>query len=255
MKIKFNKIKYILFNILLISLFFSNTGLDIAYKLENKIKPKDMKATLEMQLINKKGHTRLSSLKSFTKNGGEKQIAWFLSPADDKGIGFLKIEHDDKDDEMRIYLPAFKKVRRISSKKKSDSFMGSDLSYEDMSNRNIEENTYKLLSNELINNEECYVLEITPKSNIKTEYSKHIVWITINEVLPIKEQSYDKSGGLLKEKQFHFSKIDSYHIADTMKVFNIQKQHTTILTFKDVKINTNIDDKIFHEKNLKRILK
>ena len=246
---------YLLFNILLINLIFSDTGLDIAYKLENRVKPKDMKATLEMQLINKKGHTRLSSLRSFTKNGGEKQIAWFLSPADDKGIGFLKIEHNDKDDEMRIYLPAFKKVRRISSKKKSDSFMGSDLSYEDMSNRNIEDNTYKLLSNEFINNEECYVLEITPKSNIQTEYSKHITWVTKNEILPIKEQSYDKSGELLKEKQFHFSKIDTYYISNTIKVINIQNNHTTILTFKDVSINTNIQDKIFHEKNLKRILK
>ena len=214
-----------------------------------------MKATLKMHLINKKGHIRKSSLRSFTKNGGEKQIAWFLSPADDKGIGFLKIEHDNKDDEMRIYLPAFKKVRRISSKKKSDSFMGSDLSYEDMSNRNIEDNNYKLLPNELINNEECYVLEITPKSNIKTEYSKHIAWIKIKDILPIKEKSYDKSGELLKEKQFHFSKIGNYHIADTMKVINIQKKHTTILTFNDVTINTNIQDKIFHEKNLKRILK
>ena len=156
---------------------------------------------------------------------------------------------------MRIYLPAFKKIRRISSKKKTDSFMGSDLSYEDMSNRNINDNNYKLLSKELINNEECYVLEVTPKSHIKTGYSKHITWITIKDILPIKEESYDKSGKLFKKKQFHFSKINEYHIADTMKVINIQKKHTTILTFKDVTINTNIQDKIFQEKNLKRILK
>ena len=136
---------YLLFNILLINLIFSDTGLDIAYKLENRVKPKDMKATLEMQLINKKGHTRLSSLRSFTKNGGEKQIAWFLSPADDKGIGFLKLEHDDKDDEMRLWLPAFKRIRRISSKKKSDSFMGSDMSYEDMTTRKKEDYFFMLI--------------------------------------------------------------------------------------------------------------
>ena len=156
---------------------------------------------------------------------------------------------------MRIYLPAFKKVRRISSKKKSDSFMGSDLSYEDMSNRNINENTYKLLRNELLHNKDCYVLEITPKSNIKTEYSKHITWITTDDIIPIKEESYDKAGNLLKQKLFSFYKLDDYHIADTMKVINVQKNHTTILSFKDIIINTNIQDNIFQEKNLKRILK
>ena len=250
MKNNFIKLYTILF-----SFIFSNTGLDIANLIDNKLQPKDMKATLEMSLIDKSGYKRVSSLRSFTKDGGEKQISWFLSPADDKGIGFLKIEHKNKDDEMRIYLPAFKKIRRISSKKKSDSFMGSDLSYEDMSNRNINENTYKLLKNDLINNKDCYVLEITPKSNIKTEYSKHIAWITIDEIIPVKEESYDKAGNLIKQKLFSFSKIDDYHIADTMKVINVQKNHTTILSFKDIIINTNIQDNIFQEKNLKRILK
>jgi outer membrane lipoprotein-sorting protein len=133
--------------------------------------------------------------------------------------------------------------------------MGSDLSYEDMSNRDINENTYQLLRNELMNNKDCYVLEITPKPNIQTEYSKHIAWITTDDIIPIKEESYDKSGDLLKQKQFYFSKLDEYHITDTIKVINVQKNHTTILTFKDIFINTDIQDKIFQEKNLKRILK
>ena len=97
--------KYIYINIILTSLIFSNPGLKIAKQIENRAQPKDMKSILEMNLINKKGKQRKSSLKSFVKDGGKKQIAWFLSPADDKGIGYLKIEHDEKDDEMRfIYL-------------------------------------------------------------------------------------------------------------------------------------------------------
>ncbi len=249
------KNKFIKLFTILLSFIFSNNGLDIANLIDNKLQPIDMKATLEMTLINKKGYKRVKSLRSFSKNGGEKQIAWFLSPADDKGIGFLKIEHTNKDDEMRIYLPAFKKVRRISAKKKSDSFMGSDLSYEDMSKRDINENMYKLLGDEILNNKNYYILEIIPKSNIKTEYSKHIAWIDTDEIIPLKEESYDQSGKLLKQKYFSFSKIGDYHIVDTMKVFNVQKNHSTILTFKDITINTNIEDNIFQEKNLKRIIK
>ena len=68
-----------------------------------------------------------------------------MEPKDDRGIAFLKIEHDDKDAEMRMWLPAFKRVRRISAKKRGDSFMGSDLSYEDLSSRELEKNDYKRL--------------------------------------------------------------------------------------------------------------
>ena len=246
--------KIININILITSFIFSNPGLEIAKQIENRPQPKDMKSILEMNLINKKGKQRKSSLKSFIKDGGKKQIAWFLTPADDKGIGFLKIEHDKKDDEMRIYLPAFKKVRRISSKKKSDSFMGSDLSYEDLSNRNINDNTYNLLGNEVIDDQDYHILEIKPKKNTNSEYSKHIAWINKSNILPFKEDSYDKSNKLLKQKYFHFIKINDYHVIDTMKVFNVQKNHNTVLTFKDIKINSNINDNIFQEKNLKRLI-
>ena len=246
--------KIININILITSFIFSNPGLEIAKQIENRPQPKDMKSILEMNLINKKGKQRKSSLKSFIKDGGKKQIAWFLSPADDKGIGFLKIEHDKKDDEMRIYLPAFKKVRRISSKKKSDSFMGSDLSYEDLSNRNINDNTYNLLGNEVIDDQDYHILEIKPKKNTNSEYSKHISWINKSNILPFKEDSYDKSNKLLKQKYFHFTKINDYYVIDTMKVFNVQKNHNTVLIFKDIKINSNINDNIFQEKNLKRLI-
>ena len=246
--------KIININILITSFIFSNPGLEIAKQIENRPQPKDMKSILEMNLINKKGKQRKSSLKSFIKDGGKKQIAWFLSPADDKGIGFLKIEHDKKDDEMRIYLPAFKKIRRISSKKKSDSFMGSDLSYEDLSNRNINDNTYNLLGNEVIDDQDYHILEIKPKKNTNSEYSKHISWINKSNILPFKEDSYDKSNKLLKQKYFHFTKINDYYVVDTMKVFNVQKNHNTVLTFKDIKINSNINDNIFQEKNLKRLI-
>ena len=246
--------KVININVLITSLIFSNPGLEIAKQIENRPQPKDMKSILEMNLINKKGKQRKSSLKSFIKDGGKKQIAWFLSPADDKGIGFLKIEHDKKDDEIRVYLPAFKKVRRISSKKKSDSFMGSDLSYEDLSNRNINDNTYNLLGNEVIDDQDYHILEIKPKKNTNSEYSKHISWINKSNILPFKEDSYDKSNKLLKQKYFHFTKINDYYVIDTMKVFNVQKNHNTVLTFKDIKINSNINDNIFQEKNLKRLI-
>ena len=110
--------------IIIISWMFGLTGDELVQKMEDRITPKDSKVDMVMTLTNKKGKTRESSLRSATKDDGAKQIIWFLSPADDKGVSFLKIEHDDKDDEMRMWLPAFKKIRRISASKRSDSFMG-----------------------------------------------------------------------------------------------------------------------------------
>jgi negative regulator of sigma E activity len=135
-------------------------------------------------------------------DGNKKQIIWFLEPKDDKGVAFLKIEHDDKDDEMRMWLPAFKKIRRISSKKKGDSFMGSDLSYEDMSSRDLKDNDHNRLDDEIINGKDCFVLEVQPKKEAKSSYSKHISWIEKSSLMAIKENSYDKRGQLKRKKNF-----------------------------------------------------
>ena len=101
-------------------LVFGQTAEELAKAMDERPYPVDMRAELTMTLTNKQGKTRESTIKSISAEDNTKQIIWFLSPADDKGVAFLKIEHESGEDEMRLWLPAFQKVRRISSKKKAD---------------------------------------------------------------------------------------------------------------------------------------
>ncbi|MEA1881537.1 MAG: outer membrane lipoprotein-sorting protein, partial [Candidatus Marinimicrobia bacterium] len=200
-----------------------------------------------------KGRTRTNIMVSKSIDGNKKQIIWFLEPKDDRGVAFLKIEHEDKDDEMRMWLPAFKKIRRISSKKKGDSFMGSDLSYEDLSNRDLEKNDYTRLEDENINGADCFVLEITSKKEAKSSYSKHISWIDKFSLMPVKEESYDKGGLLEKKKVFSHSEMKGYFLMNRVYVENVQKNRTTEVTFENVQVDMGIKLSLFQEKNLKRI--
>ena len=245
--------KKFIFGIISISFVLSQTGLEIAKMVDEKPSPKDMSNKTTMVLTNSKGKTRTNAMVSKSMDGNKKQIIWFVEPKDDKGVAFLKIEHDDKDDELRMWLPAFKKVRRISAKKKGDSFMGSDLSYEDLSSRDLDENEYKRLGDEEVDEVDCYVLEISPKKEAKSSYSKHISWITKEGLYGVKENSFDKRGELKKRKVFNFQKLKDYHVIERVFVEDIQKNHTTEVTFSEVKVDSGIDKKLFQEKNLKRI--
>ena len=228
---------------------YSITGLEIAEKMENRAKPNDIKSKNTMILTNKKGKKKTSKLISKSKDDSKKQMIWFLEPKDDYGISFLKIEHKDKDDFMNMWLPGFKKFRRISSQKKTDSFMGSDLSFEDLTNRNIEDYEYVLLDE---NDDGCYKLLSKPKE-INSEYSKHITWVTKDNYLAIKEESYDQEGKLLKLKNINFKKIDEFYIMNELFVENIQKNHSTLLTIDEISLNLGLKDELFHTKTLKRI--
>ena len=133
--------------------------------------------------------------------------------------------------------------------------MGSDLSYEDLSSRDLDENEYKRLGDEEVDEVDCYVLEISPKKEAKSSYSKHISWIAKEGLYGVKENSYDKRGELKKRKVFNFQKLKDYHVIERVFVEDIQKNHTTEVTFSDLQVDSGIDQNLFQEKNLKRLLR
>ena len=247
------KMRNIFIVIIGISIVFGQSGYEITKTLDEKDKPKNMISKTTMVLTNSKGKTRNSVMISKTMDNSRRQLIWFLEPKDDKGVSFLKIEHDDRDDEMRIWLPAFKRVRRISASKKGDSFMGSDLSYEDMTSRSLDENEYNRLDDETVNGRECFVIEVTPNAALKSSYSKHKIWIVKDDLYIIKEESYDKREKLKKEKLFSYIKIDDYDIMSKISVKDVQKDHKTDISFEQVKVDTDMSEKIFQEKSLNRL--
>ena len=237
----------------LTSMAFSMTGDELSILMDNRKSPADISSDMNMEITNKKGRKRTLKVKSISKDNSEKQILWFLSPADDKGIAYLKIEHKNKDDEIRLWLPAFKKIRRISAKKKADSFMGSDLSYEDMTSRQIEDYNFTIIKEDNINNQDCYVMKSEPKKGIKSEYSKHLTWVTKNKYLPVKEESYDNENKLLKAKSFKYVNLNSFDLVSEIFVENMQKKTNTLLKLSNLRVNTNVKDNLFQEKNMKRL--
>ena len=234
-------------------LVFSQSGRNIAEMIENRPAPDDLVNQTVMILTNSKGKTRTYKMISKSKNGSEKQIIWFMEPKDDRGIAFLKIEHENRDAEMRMWLPAFKKVRRISSKKKSDSFMGSDLSFEDLSNRRLNSNDYKRLEDAKWLGRDCYVLETVPKKESKSNYVRHVSWIDKNHMNILKEQSFNKKNKLEKEKHFSYETRGEYQLIKKVNVENLLKKHATEITFSDMVINSGINDKLFNDISLRRL--
>jgi len=231
----------------------AQTGYEIAKAMDDQPAPQDMQAEMTMTLTNKQGKSRTSTIRSVSADDNKKQIIWFLAPADDKGVAFLKIEHANKDDEMRLWLPAFKKVRRISSKKKADSFMGSDLSYEDMTSRELDDYTYTLKGSQQIDGIDCYVLESIPKPGVTRTYKRFVTYVSKADLIAIEDEAYDMRDQLLKKRSIKYHKAKDYNLPLEIYVENVQKHHNTRLTFANVTVDKGVKDDLFQEKNLKRL--
>jgi len=204
-------------------------------------------------LIDKKGRERVRTVR-IIRQGDERQIMWFLAPADVRGTSFLRISNEDRNDDMWLYLPAFKKVRRIATKARKENFMGSDFTYEDMEKRKLKDYTYKLLREERLADHECYVVESIPKESVDSDYSKIISWVWKDDYLIIKEEFYDGKAELRKVKTMRgLEKHNQYWIPGGLKMENVQKQHVTDIAFDNIEVDTGAEDDLFSTAYLQRI--
>jgi outer membrane lipoprotein-sorting protein len=229
---------------------------DILRTARDKQFPKNSISELTMVLINKRGNERVRKLRTKRKdygNGEAKSVAIFLSPADVKGTAFLVWEHADKPNDVFIYLPALKKIRRIASEQKNQSFMGSDFSYADMENDDVDDAEHRILSEEELNGRPCWVIESIPKPESESEYGKVTSWVDKEELIPYKVEFEDKKGQPYKVMKVLLTGPvgdDILPLRFTME--NVQKNHKTKLSLDKIEIGHDISDSEFTHRAIQR---
>lgn len=203
----------------------------------------------EMTIVHKSGAKRVRKIKCWMK-GGDSTLVRFLSPANVKGTGFLSLDDDNK----WLYLPALRKVRRIATKEKGGSFMGSDFSYDDVGSGSLSEDyTAKLLSIEKYKERDCYVLEIIPKDTKDATYSKLKRWIDKENFYSVKTEYFDRHKDLLKVmRSSGFEKKEGVWTIKKMEMKNVQKGSKTIIVMKEIQINPQIPDNMFTTRQLEK---
>ncbi len=253
-----------LFALVALTLLFVNntdarefTAQQIMENVYNRPEGKDRTSDLEMILVNKFGDQRIRIIRQFNADFGkvEKRIMFFLAPADVKQTCFMNWSYEEagKDDDQWIYLPALKKVKRISSESKGDYFMGSDFTYDDLGDRHPNEDTHALLRTETIDGKDYYVVESVPKEE-DSMYSKTITWVaTDGSWIGLKKEFYDEDGELLKILSVDkVEQIQGYWTILNSTMHNVQKDHKTIMNLSKIKYDTGIKGSMFTERMMKR---
>ena len=237
------------------------TARQIMEMAEKENKTEDRTYLMSMEIRRGKAK-RIRELKMWAKTnemGNDRSMIIFHWPKEVKGTGFLTVEHTGRDDDLWLYLPAIKKVRRIASSSKGGNFMGSDFSYADIGSGNLDDYTYTLSGTETLDGNICYIIEAIPGSEkIKKNegYSKKIIWVRKDIFYPIQQKYFDKKGYYLKIMKSHsLKKIEEagVWIAAHIVMANAQKKDSeTIMELKEIEVNTGIPDDFFTQRNLTR---
>ncbi len=232
-------------------------GLEIAEERDRRdLGFEDFSAELTMTLRNRHGQESVRSLSSKTLeqlDDGDKSLVVFDSPKDIDGTALLTFSHKTGDDDQWLYLPALKRVKRISSSNKSGPFVGSEFAYEDISSQEVEEYTYKYLRDEEVDGMKMFVIEQYP-TDPKSGYTRQVAWIDQAEYRLWKVDFYDRKDAALKTLVYkgYEQYLDKHWRPARMEMVNHQTGKSTDLDWANYEFQTGLLDADFNRATLAR---
>jgi outer membrane lipoprotein-sorting protein len=232
------------------------SGYDIMKLADDRYTGDTAQYKLSMTLASGRGAPRLREVSYYFKDYGdtEKILMVFQSPRDVAGTGYLSFSYDyeSKDDDMWLYLPAMRRVRRITGSGKNDDFMGTDFTYEDMGNRSLSKDTFNFQGEESVDGEACWVVEAMPKDK-SDPYGRRVIWVRRDSHIIAAADYYDRQGKLLKTLRVSgIRQIDNIWTALKMEMTNVQSNHATVIEISEIKFNIPLDDSLFAVTTLER---
>lgn len=238
-------------------------GDEIARRINARDEGEAVSRTLLMEMVDRRGKKRERETRSFRKYyGPEKRTVFFyLRPKNIKDAAFLTYDYPEanRDDDQWLYLPAMRKVRRISASDRGDYFMGTDLTYEDIKKEakvGIEDYTWKTVREETVDGHRCYVVESIPVNDKVAKelgYGRVLRWVDAEIWMVRKGEFWDIRGNPLKTVHTRdIRKVDGIWTAHRIEVENQKTGHRTLFTFSEVDYEKGVHDDLFTERALRR---
>ena len=238
------------------------TGDEIAQRINARDEGEAVSRTLVMELIDRRGKKRVRETLGFRKYYGEEKrtVIYYKSPKNVKGTAFLTYDYPgvERDDDQWLYLPAMRKVRRISASDRGDYFLGTDFTYEDIKKENkvgIEDYTRTTIGEEQVDGHHTYVVERTPindKVAKELGYGRVVSWVDSEIWIARKSEFWDVRGNPLKTTRIkEIRPVQGIWTAHRLEVDNHKTGHKTIFIFSDVDYERGVGDDLFTERALR----
>jgi negative regulator of sigma E activity len=236
--------------------FFSPDALEVMQLYRKATAINDLSGTITYTNISKTGRSQTRTLQQHISCNNEAAQTYnllleFTDPQDVAGTATLTLQHNKRPDDQWLFLPVLRMSKRISASKRSDRFMGTEMTYEDLStylSEPLDEYEYKMLGEENVEGRAAYIIEALPKQGTRTQYSKRKLWIDQETHLMLRTDFYDDKGKLLKVyKAFDIKPVgdSGFFRAYNVEVENVQTGNKTKVAYSDFAINQGVDEQMF----------
>ena len=236
-----------------VALFAQDNARKIVEEAQRRAESKSQRYEGLLQVLDSKGKvadkrwlfTRLGS------HGQSKAVLRFVAPPEVKGVALLIVNHPDRASDQWMWTPALQRERRIALQDRSTRFFGTDFSFEDLEERDVDQYSYRLIGDESIDGAPCWRIESTPSEKKISQYTKSEVWIRKDTYALAQVESYIKTGVVRRLKYSNFVQQQGIWTGRRLEMTDLRRNSRTILTLEKLEYNAPLKDEDFTLQSLR----
>lgn len=207
-----------------------------------------------LQVFNPNGKNSEKRWQFFrTGNYGEsKALLRFVSPPEVKGVALLIVNHTDRASDQWMWLPELQRDRRVALQDRSTRFFGTDFSYEDLEERDVNQSDFTMLGEEAMNGQPCWKIQSVPKKGKTSQYNKIVMWVRKDIYFPVQYDLYAKDQLVRKLNYRRVEKVSGVWSALEMEMLDLKRKGRTVLRSDKLQYNVPLKDDLFTLQSLRR---
>ena len=185
------------------------------------------------------------------QDGSRLSMIRFLDPGDIRDTGLLMHEHPDGSSDQWLYLPAADTTRRIASGRRGGRFVGSDLYFEDLEDRNPALDRHRRKGESEYEGTPTTTMESVPRDSNESVYDKRVSWIHEETMIPLRIDFFEDSDEPTKRWEVErIERIQGYWTIMSSTITDLRSGHTTTLAVDDVHYDQGLPEDLFSTRML-----
>lgn len=184
--------------------------------------------------------------------GNSKAVIRFTAPAEVKGVALLVVNHTDHASDQWMWTPAIGRDRRIALQDRSTRFFGTDFSFEDLEERDVDQYEYRLAGEEPIEGAPCWRIEARPKQTKTSQYTRSLMWVRKDNYVPAQYENFVKDQSVRRLLQKDIQNVQGIWTARTLEMTDLRRKSRTVLRLEKLEYNLPLKDLDFTVQALRR---
>lgn len=185
-------------------------------------------------------------------HGESKAILRFTAPPEVRGVALLIVNHPERSSDQWMWTPSIARERRIAMQNRSTRFFGTDFSFEDLEERDVNQFDYKLLGEEACEGSTCWKLEGRPKESKSSQYTHSLLWVGKDNYVIRKIESYNQSKLVRRLEYSDIENVQGIWTARKIDVYDTGRDSHTILILEKLQYNVPLNPENFTLQALRR---